>query len=260
MFVYSPEYTCKSHLAPDYLTELNILCKRDYGKSPFKEQVICLDLDAYETSCAGTNDATMDTAVGIADYHNNQVSSSRHLLIELRLGYRTVQNFDLPNMKRKVAHSRDILCTEQINENVVFLYDTFVAPKAKSYLHRFSLQDKEIKRWIVMDVNNFNDFILDRATLPYEAENNLEDIKADLTRKYNKGGLSTLDMLVKYWIDVMLGYNLRYKYAESNAIAEVILCFLQSITTVKGSFEEEYLPLLIEDVRMFIIKKKQNKK
>lgn len=61
-----------------------------------------------------------------------------------------------------------------------------------------------------------------------------------------------MDSLLKYWIEQMELYNLRYKHAESNAIAKSILNFLQTISFEEDTFEDEYLALRIEDIRKFV--------
>lgn len=252
MLVYSPDYTHQSHLAAACLTDLNVLCQRDYGKSYFRNTVLCLDLDTYEQSQTGNADATMDAATGIADYQQNHASSPRHLLMELRFGYESTRNFDLGNMKRKVAHSRDMLLPEQVNPRVAFLYEPDVAPKAQSYFARLSRQDSELRSWDAMDVEGFNSYIVDSSTLPYQPENDLKAIEKNLNDKYASGGLEAMDVLVKYWIDQMEQYKLRYKYAESKAIAEVVLSVLKTIKSEPNSFEYEYIKLRIEDVTRFL--------
>ena len=82
MFVFSPGFTRQSKLAASHLADLNELCKRDYGKAYFPGSIICLDLDAFEASRTGNNDATMDAATGMADWQKNHSSNDRHLLIE----------------------------------------------------------------------------------------------------------------------------------------------------------------------------------
>jgi hypothetical protein len=252
MFVYSQDYTYQSHLSPSYLAELNNLCQRDYRRLYFRETIVCLDLDAYESALSGDNDATMDAATGIAEWRDNHASGDRHLLVELRFGYKSTRHFDLVNMKRKVAHSRDILNPELINDDVVFLYETEIAPCAISVFSRLSVQDKEIKKWQAMDVEGFNNYVVNRDTLPYEPENNLNEIEEDLKKKFALGGLNLLDGLVKYWLEQMATYNLRYKHAESDAIAGVILAFLRSLSFEEGTIEAEFLSLRIEDVEHYI--------
>jgi hypothetical protein len=252
MLVFCPDYTQKSHLAPTYLSELNALCRRDYGRDYFASSIICLDLDGYETQQSGNNDATMDAAMGIADWVHNHNSRERHLLIELRLDYKSTRNFDLSNMKRKVSHSRDILNPEFVDDNAVFLFETYVASKAKHYFSRLAKQDPVVKTWVVMDVDGFNNYIFNCASLPYEPENNLNKIEEDLKNKFKNGSIDAISGLVKYWVDQMQLYNLRYKQAESNAIASVILSFLQSLSFPQGSIESDYLALIIEDVKPFV--------
>lgn len=252
MFVFSPGFTRQSKLAASHLADLNELCKRDYGKAYFPGSIICLDLDAFEASRTGNNDATMDAATGMADWQKNHSSNDRHLLIELRFGYRSTSNFDLRNMKQKVSHSRDTLAPERVNEQVVFIYEPNVAAQASSYFSRLSKQDREVRTWKAMDVEGFGNYIVDSATLPYEAETDLDGLVKELRRKYEEGGLSALDSLLKYWIDQMDTYNLRYKHAESDAIAKSILAYLQTISFEKGSFEDEYLTLRIEEISRYV--------
>lgn len=83
MFVFSPGFTRQSKLAASHLADLNELCKRDYGKAYFPGSIICLDLDAFEASRTGNNDATMDAATGMADWQKNHSSNDRHLLSQL---------------------------------------------------------------------------------------------------------------------------------------------------------------------------------
>lgn len=252
MLIFSPEFTRHSHLAPTFIVDINDICQRDYGKSFFPSTVLCIDIDAYESFHCGNNDATMDAAIGIADYFDNHASNDRHLLVELRFGYRSTSNFNLSNMKRKVSHSRDVLRPERINEYVAFLYDKSVAPQANNYFSRLSNQHKELQKWKAMDVDGFISFIVDRATLPYEPENDLVAIVEDMRIKFLSGGVNELDILLKYWIEQMEKYNLRYKHAESNAIACVILSFLQSLVLPVGSFEEEYLAFRKEEIGKFV--------
>lgn len=252
MFVYSPGFTHQSRLATSCLAELNELCERDYGKSYFSESIVCLDLDAFETSCGGNNDATMDAAVGIADWQNNHPSNDCHLLIELRFGYRSTSNIDHSNMKKKVSHSRDILNPERVNDQVVFIFKPNVAALASNCFSRLSRQDREVRTWMAMDVEGFGNYIIDRTALPYEAENDLDHIVNDLRKKFEEGGLSSLDSLLKYWIEQMDKYNLRYKHAESNAIARSMLDYLKAISFLKGTFEDEYLAIRIEEISRFV--------
>ena len=194
----------------------------------------------------------MDAAAGMADWQRNHSSNDRHLLIELRFDYRSTSNFDLGNMKQKVRHSRDILNPERVNDQVVFIYERSVAALANSYFSRLSRQDKEVSTWKAMDVEGFGNYIVDRASLPYEPENDLDNLVRELSQKYEEGGLDAMDSLLKYWIEQMELYILRYKQAESNAIAKSILSYLQTISFEEKTFEYDYLALRIEETRRFV--------
>lgn len=252
MFVFCPDYTLQSALTSFLLEDINILCCRDYGKEYFSKSIVCLDLDAYETSRTGVNDATMDAAIGIADWHRNCAVAKRHLLVELRFGYRSTSNFKLSNMKQKVSHSRDLLNAENIDKHVVFLYETNVAAQAKSYFSRLSMQDAEVRTWKAMDVESFDNYIVDSSTLPYLPENDLKEIESDFKKKNEDGDLVSIEVWVRYWMEQMEGYNLRYKCAEADAIAKVILKCLHTLTCAQGSSEKEYFSLLSDDVKKFI--------
>lgn len=252
MLVFCSEYTQHSKLAKNCLAELNDICRRDYGKPFFKKSIICLDLDAYEASLEGDNDATMDASTGVADWQRNHISGDRHLLVELRFGYRSIANFDFDKMKRKVAHSRTILAPERINEKVVFLYKPNVAALAQNYFSRLSKQDHEVKSWEAMDVAGLSYFVLDSSSLPYEPKTDLKLLEITLKNKYNSGGLATLDGLVEYWIEQIEQLNLKYMKAESNAIAEVILFFLDTLSYAHDTFEYEYISLWKEKLTLFV--------
>ena len=253
MLVFCPKFTNQSKLAPDYMRDINDICSRDYKRAYFPETLLCLDLDAYEASCSGNNDATMDAATGISDYENNHEASPRPLLVELRFGYRSTQNFDLNNMKRKVAHSKSILSPERIHERVAFIYTKEVAPRARSFFSRLAKADHEVGTWDAMDVEGFRNNVFDASQLPYQPENNLGAIADAINKKYTEGDLETLDVLLKYWIEQMHQYNLKYKYAESDAVAKVIVDALQTFD-IKDSFEKEYIVLRIDEIKSFIKK------
>lgn len=231
------------------MVTLNDVCIRDYGKAYFADSVECLDLDRYETTLTGDNAATMDASVGIADWQSNRAVNSRHLLIELRFGYKSTANLDIRNMRAKVAHSRELLDSERISDKALFLFDTNVAPQAQSYFSRISKQSCDYRNWLAMDVESFGNYVVDSSSLPYQPENNLSAIDADFRNKYATGGLDSVEGLYKYWKERILQYKLRYNIAESKAIAETIIQFLLTLSFPKNSLENEFLSLMLEEVR-----------
>lgn len=65
-------------------------------------------------------------------------------------------------------------------------------------------------------------------------------------------GKRIIRQMTDIWIEQMERYNLRYKHAESNAIAKSILSYLQTLTLDEGTIESEYLVLRIEDIKQFV--------
>lgn len=254
MFVYCPEFTHNSHLPSRFVTGINRICVRDYRHPYFSTDFCCLDLDAYESSCSGDNDATMDAAAGIAEYMHNRESSPRHLLVELRFDYQSTRHFDVGNMKRKVAHSIALLQPERVHDEVLFIFKPEVAPQAWNYFKSLSRHDTSLSKWRAMSVSDLDHYLWDKDQLPFEPQNNLEEITRSLCDKYVQGGLEVADRVIKYWLDKMAEYHSHYMLEENDAIARVLLNFLQSLSPDAGSFEDEYVNLRKEDVGMYLKK------
>lgn len=251
MLVFCPDFTRRSYLAPEYLVSLDELCQRDYGESYFPSSIICLDLDSYETAQSGDNDATMDASIGIANYGNNRVSYPRHLLVELRIDYKTTNNFDYRNMVQKVSHSRAILSPEPIDSIICFIFSTQLAPKAKNDFSRRARQDKSIALWNAMSTTDFLNLVHDSSSLPYQPVNDMEAIRRSLDLQYGEGGVDKADIQVKYWMEMMDKYEQRYMRAENDLIASVLISFLESLSFPAGSIEDEFIKLRIDDIKRY---------
>lgn len=240
--VFDSNFVYGHKLASQFLSDLDALCRRDYnGKEYFHKQIACLDMDAYETSLSGNNDATMDAAVGIATYENNRQTDSCHLLVELRFNYKSTNNFDVTNMRDKVNHTKSLLAGDKVYDKMVFIYTDEVASKAKSYFSRLSKQYKDLSSWNAISVAEYYDYIRDKSSFPYQPLNDLEQIVADMESKFESNGLEGLYVISDYWIDKMEKYKLRYNKEESHAIAIVLLDFWERLPQSSDSFENEYI-------------------
>lgn len=237
-------------LATRFLSDLDTLCKRDYkGVEYFHKTIDCLDMDAYESSLSGDNDATMDASIGVATYENNRVSDCRHLLVELRFKYKSTDNFKVENMRQKVSHTKDLLCGDRVHHEMIFLYTDDIAPKACGYFSRLSKQYHEIACWKAMSVGEFLGFVRDRSSFPYQPINNLIQIENDLGKKFQSNGFAGLIALIDYWIGEIEKYSLRYNREESKAIAEVILNFLNQQPASGDSIMDEYVNAYKESLK-----------
>ena len=239
-------------LAPKFLSDLDSLCRRDYhGKEYFHKQIVCLDMDAYENSLSGNNDATMDASVGIATYENNRMSDSRHLLVELRFNYKSTHNFDVPNMRNKVSHTKSLL-PERVHDRIVFIYTDEVAPKAKSYFSRLSKQYRDLCCWDAVSVAEYFDYVRDKGSFPYQPINDLGQIGTELESKFESNGLEGLYAISDYWLSEMEKYYVRHNKEESRAIAKVVLDFWERLPQSRDSFENEFVDFVKEKLNHYI--------
>lgn len=251
--MFDDSFVSGHKLAPKFLSDLDSLCRRDYhGKEYFHKQIVCLDMDAYEDSLSGNNDATMDASVGIATHENNRISDSRHLLVELRFNYKSTNNFDVANMRNKVSHTKSLLQGEMVHDKMVFIYTDEVAPKAKSYFSRLSKQYKDLCCWDAVSVAEYFDYVRDKNSFPYQPINDLEQIKTDLKSKFKSNGLEGLYAISDYWMGEMEKYNLRYNKEESQAIAKVVLDFWEQLPLSRDSFENEYIDFVKEKLNRYM--------
>ena len=251
--VFDNGFVLGHKLASQFLSDLDALCRRDYhGKEYFRKQIVCLDMDAYETSLSGNNDATMDAAVGIAAYENNRMSDSRHLLVELRFNYKSTSNFDVTNMRNKVNHTKSLLAGDKVHDKMVFLYTDEVASKAKNYLSRLSKQYKDLCNWNAISVAEFFDYVRDKNSFPYQPINDLGQIVTELKSKFVSNGLDGLYTISDYWICEIEKYSLRYNNEESQAIAKTVFDFWDQLPQSSDSFENEYIAFVKEKLNRYI--------
>lgn len=252
--VYDNNYIIGNDLSSRFLSDLDALCRRDYkGIEYFHRKIVCLDMDAYETSLSGNNDATMDASIGIASYDNNTMKESRHLLVELRFNYKSTNNFDVTNMRKKVSHTKDLLSGDKIHDKFVFIYTDEVASKAKSYFSRLSKQHSDIRCWDAVSVSEYFNYIRDKNDFPYQPINNLDQIKENLNKKYYSGGINGLNEITEYWIGRMNQYNLQYNKEESNAIARVVLNYWEQLPPTNDSYEKEYVDIVKDSLTFYLL-------
>lgn len=251
--VYDDSLIQNHPIAKKYKSDLDVLCLRDYHKKFFHKPIICLDLDAYEKSISNQADATMDASVGIADYESNCKTKSRLLLIELRFDYKSTSNFDIQNMLQKVSHSRDLLKSNIVDKNSLFIYTPEVAQKAQHYFDRLSRQSnyRSICNWKAMNVNQFFDFIKNEGDFPYQPINDINQIKADLKNKYVSRGLDGLYDYTNFWLKRMQKYKVQNKSNECDAIAEVLFEFWNGVPNSTNSFENDIIFDMIENIKSY---------
>lgn len=254
MLVFDDVFITGHNLASQFLSDLDALCRRDYNKAYFHKQFVCLDMDAYETSLSGNNDATMDASVGIADYENNRMANGRHLLVELRFGYKSTGNIDVENMRRKICHTKDLLVEDRIHERYVFVYEDRVVPQAKHYFKQLSRQSQyhDLFYWDAVSVTEINTYVVEKATLLYTPINDTKQIETELKAKFQKDGYNGLVCLLDYWMNEIKKYELKYNNQECEAIAKTLVGTLDQIPIPDNTDEKDYFDLMCADIKRFI--------
>lgn len=147
VLVYADEYRKANRLNTDFSSDLDSLCRRDYRRAFFNQEIPCLDIDEYERFCSGQNDCTMDAAIGIGTYDQNTVKDQRFLLVELRLGYTNANNLDYQNMSQKIDHTKDILSGSRIHPN----YFSFSHRMCRQLQKLFQQKNAAVEKYCLLE-------------------------------------------------------------------------------------------------------------
>lgn len=160
-------------LYPNFGRSLSEISDRDYpGRSYIKEDIEALDLDSYETSLPNSqNDCTVDAVVGICNERQGSPCNGRHLLVELRMAYRNVENLSASDIRQKDVHSRDLLmgCPDNtpIDRSLCLVFDPSVIFRAERWVNRIKLQYPYAEYWIAFSPSTFCNHVNAGKPIPY---------------------------------------------------------------------------------------------
>lgn len=246
VLVYADEYRKTNRLNTEFSSDLDSLCRRDYGHAFFNKEIPCLDIDEFERSCTGQNECTMDAAIGIGTYDQNTVKDQRFLLVELRLGYTNANNLDYQNMSQKIDHTKDILSGSRIHPNYFFIFTPNVSSVAKNCFSRKMRQLINIASWKAMSPQDFLNAIEHRENLPYTPINDINDISNNFENAFSKGESPFIDFY-SYWIDRVDEYRYQYNFAEASSILKALKNTLGGLTTTDKQMLG-YIQLMEEEI------------
>lgn len=223
--------------ASQFWTSLAAVSIRDYQQNyGFSEQIAALDIDAWETSLSGSNDKTMDAAIGIANYVNNQPRSQRLLLVELRMNYSGHgQNSKTSDMKGKNMHTRNMLVGSAIDDRPFFIFSKNVAPIVKRRIASESKVDKTLQNWEILSPEEFINMFQFVDRLPYTPESPIEEIRDKGCQLVGIADYENVIKLLKHWTNQARLFKDKYKLEESKALASVI----QEVLTALSFHESE---------------------
>lgn len=165
----------------------------------------------------------MDAAIGIGNYANNRVTTSRLMLVELRMGYDNVDNLSASSLENKISHSENLLSGHHIDKNNYFIFKDEVAAQAKSWAERKKKEGGVCHVWVVLSVDEFNHLIQFVEDMPYVPKNDLAQISKRLTDCILNKDWGGLCKETDYWREKALYYKYRYELAEFEAIRTLLL-------------------------------------
>lgn len=222
--VYENSIVENHEQAVHFLTSLAEVSIRDYQQDyGFSDQISALDIDAWEKSKSGNSDKTMDTAIGIADYVNNQTRSQRLLLVELRMNYSGHgQNSKTSDMKGKNQHTRDLLLGSAVDNRSFFIFSKNVAPIVRRRIASESQVDRTLQSWKILSPEDFINLFQFVENLPYVPESPIADIKGQGCHFVAIAEFENAIKLLSHWTLQARLYKDKYKLEESKAIMSVI--------------------------------------
>lgn len=194
---------------------LQQICDRDYaaGKYLFDSRIECLDMDSYERAfCCGEPDKTVDAVIGISTCRNDKRKvNSRLMLIEFRMGYKSVATLSASDLVEKVQHSKDLLGqTVAIDKYCYFIFDEGICEQAKRWLSNKAIERADVKGWVAWSVRDFKSNVLSYDDLPYRPIHDLDTIRREARMCMSNGDVTALFKLQTYWMSVAA----KYKYSN----------------------------------------------
>lgn len=245
--VFEESIVTGHYLAGRFLSDLDLLCQRDYGNAYFGKKVLCLDMDAAEHSTKTMTDCTMDAAVGIADYKNSIVSNGRFLLVELRLDYKTTANLDYSNMSRKVAHTKSMLSDSVIDSKFYFVFNDTLWQRAQNEFERHSRNNKEYSAWKAVSPQSFLDDIKFKQDLPFIPESDIDKLKRDFSSHLHYDVDKAFDFAL-FWLRKVDIYRVKNNHNEANAILQAVKDVIDGIADNGDNDLKELRTMLLDEV------------
>lgn len=160
-------------LYPNFGCSLSKISERDYpNRNYITDPIDALDLDSYEASRHDRdNDCTVDAVLGICNERQGKPCNTRHLLVELRMDYKSVKNLSVSDIRQKDIHSRDLLnaCPDRtpIDPSLCLLFDNSIIFQVDRWLSRIQSEYSYAHTWLVFSPLTFCNYINVKNEFPY---------------------------------------------------------------------------------------------
>lgn len=235
---------------------LSEISDRDYpGKSYIKEDIKALDLDSYETSLPNSqNDCTVDGVVGICNERQGSPCNGRHLLVELRMDYRNVENLSVSGIRQKDVHSRDLLiaCPDHtpIDRSLCLVFDPSIIFQAERWVNRIKLQYTYAEYWIAFSPSTFCNHINAGKQIPYSPKHQTIQMGDRFDAIAATNSLDRLEEGYDCVRDYLTDCRNRYEKGECNYLCRRISETLDRLKSWNFSEDDDkdLHKILIEDI------------
>lgn len=222
---------------------LDAVSKKDYPNEDFFDKSInCLDMDAYETkTCHGCKDHTMDAVIGIKSYLNNKFHSTRLLLVELRMDYKSEKNLSKTALENKVSHTKDLLGNgSPINVNSFFIFRPGVIQRVKRWFNDMYNEGGIIKQCEPLSTTEFNELIKPEGSFPYTPVTDIPKMEKDLRQLLVDNDFTKFISQTEYWLKTAFKFHLQYNNNE-------YCCIMQPVINIWHDFRASSPALSDED-------------
>lgn len=252
--VYDNESLCKHKLYEKCGSTLHEVSKKDYPKKNyFDKNILCLDMDAYETQIRhGQTDCTTDAVIGISSCDNKKLSNPRLLLVELKMDCIGTNGLSKTNLESKVTHTKQLLGSEStINTESVFVFSENMVAQAKHWVSSRQREGGEIRRFMVFSLNDFKTNIQSYESLPYKPIHSKEEVMAELNKFLYDNQYRFFISKIGYWLNYAesIRYSNVFEYDSiKTIITEAWTDFRKKHTKLENDDDEINALIIDEDI------------
>lgn len=230
------------HRLCKFKSTLQDICIRDYKTPYFKTNVIALDLDEYEKSHKSNNDNTMDSAIGVC---NQNSKNDRLMLVELKIDVSEPENMEMSALRGKISHSKEILSSDKIDSDILFVFKTDVIRNKANRLFKAKKED-----WIPVTVTykELDEAFVFVEKLPFKPKTNLDAISNKFDTLVSQNNVDSLIDFTTYYIDKANQYHYSNSL-ECRAIKHRLFELWNDVLEKNKDSEElcEYAELVLQD-------------
>lgn len=243
-------------LYPRFGRSLSAISDRDYPNRIYiTEPIEAIDLDSYEKSLpGGNNDCTVDAVVGICNERQGRTCNERHLLVELRMGYKNVDNLSSLQIKQKDDHSRVLLngCPDgtPIDPSLCLLFDPSIVNQAENRVSRMRGEYTYARNWLVFSPTTFCNHVNAGREIPYTPKAKTIGICERFKAIGDAQDWATLDKESQAVFDYLSECETRYEKGECSYICQSIDDLLPQLKSWQFEDEDDrdYYETVIEDI------------